>query len=93
MTQPSPKLFASYLVLLVTLLLSSALSTSCLNEHQQPVTWFIALRIRGPANPRKYVIMDSLNKVWRDTEETLLVKPNFDQISAKDDLVAAWNDE
>jgi deoxyribonuclease II len=66
---------------------------SCLDENQKPVNWFIALRVRGPANPRLYVIMDSSNKTWRETEETALVKPVFDQVNAITDLVSAWNDQ
>lgn len=53
----------------------------------------IALRIHGPAGPRKYIVMDSKNKSWRDTTETELVKPIFSQINANTDLVTAWNDE
>jgi hypothetical protein len=64
-----------------------------MNEFQQSVDWLIALRVHGKAGPRKYVVMDSANKVWRDTTETALVKPIFDQINAKTDLVGAWNDQ
>lgn len=79
--------------LALALLIAPSTSYSCMNEHQQPVDWMIALRVHGKAGPRKYVVLDSTNKKWRETTETALVGPIFGQINAKKDLVTAWNDE
>jgi len=65
----------------------------CLNERQDEVDWFIAIRINGPVSPRRYAIMDSKLRKWRETTEVELLKPIFTQIKAIDDMVISWNDE
>ena len=56
--------------------------------------WFVALRITGPSNPRRYAIFDSLDSsAWRETTEEVLAKQLLGQVDAKVDLLAAWNDE
>jgi hypothetical protein len=78
----------------VILTITASVQThKCLNEFQKPVDWLIALRVHGPAGPRKYIVMDSTSKQWRDTTETELVKPIFDQINVLNDYVGAWNDQ
>jgi len=80
--------------LAIILSLSQSLSAySCLNEKQQKVEWFIALRVHGSAGPRSYMILDSVDKNWRETTETELVRPNFERINAVEDLVNAWSDQ
>ena len=82
------------LVLVLFLALQPINTHSCLNEKGQQVEWFVALRITGPADPRRYAIFDSLDSSsWRETTETILAKQLLDQVDARLDLVAAWNDE
>jgi len=63
------------LVLVLILALQPTNTHSCLNEKGQQVEWFVALRITGPADPRRYAIFDSLDSSsWRETTETILAK-------------------
>ena len=80
------------LVIAIAILISTT-NSQCLNEKQKPVDWFIGLRIHGPSYPRKYIILDNTSKIWRETEETILIKPIFDKINGLKHQVAAWNDQ
>ena len=75
-------------------MVQTTLTHTCLNENGQPVEWFVALRITGPSNPRRYAIFDSTNSSsWRETTESALAKRLLEQVDSRVDSVAAWNDE
>lgn len=70
-------------------LAACSLSAQCRNEFDQPVDWYIAIRI--PAT-RQYSILDNYSSSFRTAGEELM-KLLVDQLSATRGHILLWNDQ
>lgn len=63
----------------------------CYNENNQPVNWFIAIRIPN-TKPRNYKILDSLSLKFRETSEEFLID-FLGRYNPSEDQLMAWSDQ
>ena len=74
---------------ILILFVGAALSSGCVNEKNQPVDWFVSLRV---PNSRQYLIYQSNQNTFRQTDESLL-EMMVSKLSWDKGGLLMWNDQ